>query len=168
MAVHTLVIVVSALALATALSSEIFLGLEPCALCITQRWGFVIAAVLSIAGLILRKRPNISAAMAGFSGVSFLATGGVAVYHTGVEQKWWVSAVEGCSAPASFLDENQSWIDNIMSAPAGRCDEIPWVDPLLGLSMANYNIALCGGMAVICLIGAWRICCGPAHPHQNS
>mgnify|MGYP001768927818 CR=1 FL=1 len=29
-----------------------------------------------------------------------------------------------------------------------RCDEIPW--ELFGLSMANYNVAMCLGLAVLC------------------
>lgn len=157
-AVHTLVILISITALGAAIASELFLGLEPCPLCIYQRWGFVAAALFSIIGLITRKKKAATSVLAGLSALSFLATSAVATYHTGVEQKWWVSAVEGCSAPASFLDnDNQSWIDNLMATPSGRCDEIPWQDPLIGLSMANYNILLCLGMFVICLIGACRI-----------
>jgi len=156
-AVFTLVLGVSIAALAAAILSEIFLGLEPCRLCIHQRWGFVVAGVFALIGLILRKRPKAAASMAGLSGLAFLATSAIATYHTGVEQKWWVSAVEGCSVPTSFSTQDPNWMDNIMATPSKSCDEIAWQDPLLGLSMANYNIILCFGMFVICMIGAVRM-----------
>jgi len=153
----TLILGVSITALAAALLSEILLGLEPCRLCIHQRWGFVAAALFALIGLLLRKRPKGAASMAALSGLSFLATSAIAAYHTGVEQKWWVSAVEGCSVPSGFSTQDPNWMENLMATPSARCDEIPWQDPLIGLSMANYNIILCLGMFVICLIGAVRM-----------
>ena len=60
-------------------------------------------------------------------------------------------------APAGFIDGDQSWIDNIMSTPAGRCDEIPWQDPLLGLSMANLNMILCALLFLACMFAALRL-----------
>ncbi len=37
---------------------------------------------------------------------------------------------------------------------AVRCDEIPWADPILNLSMANYNVIFCLGLAVMAFISA--------------
>ncbi|MAE50492.1 MAG: disulfide bond formation protein B [Micavibrio sp.] len=156
LAVFSFILVTSITALSAALLSEIFLGLEPCELCIHQRWGFFWAATFAVIGLIFKARKPIPSIMAVLSGLSFLITGGIAVYHTGVEQKWWISAVEGCSVPSSFIDGDQNWIDNIMSAPSAPCDIIPWQDPIIGLSMANYNILLCAGMFVICMTAALR------------
>lgn len=151
------IIIISGAALAAAVLSEILLGLEPCRLCIHQRWGFVAAIACAVFGLILRNRQKPAASMAGLSGLSFLATAAIAAYHTGVEQKWWKSSVEGCSVPTGFSTQDPNWMDNLMATPSARCDEIPWQDPLLGLSMANYNIILCLGLFVICMIGAVRI-----------
>lgn len=156
-AVFMLTLCISVTALAAALLSEVLLDMEPCRLCIHQRWGFVAAAVFALIGLFFRKRPKGAAVMAGLSALSFLATSAIATYHTGVEQKWWTSAVEGCSVPESFSTQDPNWMENLMATPSARCDVIPWQDPVLGLSMANYNIALCFGMFVICLIGAVRI-----------
>ncbi len=156
-AVFTLIIAISVAALAAALLSEVLLGLEPCRLCIHQRWGFTAAALFAVIGLATRKRLKVAATMAALSGLSFLATSAIAFYHTGVELKWWESAVEGCSVPTGFSTQDPNWMENLMATPSARCDEIPWQDPLLGLSMANYNIILCFGMFVICLIGAVRI-----------
>lgn len=142
------------IALATAFASEAFLGLEPCKLCIYQRWPFAIVILLGIIGLTIKalRRPALF-----LSGLAMLVNSGIALYHSGVEQKWWKSAFEGCSVPSAFLngDKTQSILENIMSAPTARCDEIPWQDPILGLSMANYNILLCFALFIVCALGFW-------------
>lgn len=149
-AVLSMVSAIAALALISAFSAEAFFGLEPCPLCIYQRWPFAIVILLGLLGLAGRKYKPVmgSLAVAG-SAIAMLANSGIAFYHTGVEQKWWLSAVEGCAVP-NFGDTPQSILENILSAPTARCDEIAWQDPILGLSMANYNIVLCLGLAVFC------------------
>lgn len=139
-------------ALFAAFISEAFLGLEPCRLCIYQRWPFALGIVLGIVGMFIPFKRSIAA----FLSVNFLANSAIAFYHTGVEQKWWESAVEGCSVIFTEPEEGQSILDNIMSTPMKRCEDIAWQDPIIGLSMANYNVILCFGLAVICLIAALR------------
>ena len=148
--------VFSVIALAAALASEAFLGLEPCKLCIYQRWPFLIVAILGAIGVALKKIKGLPEAMIGISGVAMLTNAIIATYHTGVEQKWWVSQVDGCVVP-SFSNEKQSILENIMSAPTGRCDEIPWQDPLIGLSMANYNVIICFGLFCVCAASLYAI-----------
>lgn len=149
---------ISVFALSAALYSEVALDLEPCILCIYQRIPFVIGAVLGMLGLTLRNKPQIADGILGILAVNFMTNSGIAAYHTGVEQKWWTSKVEGCAATFENLGNTeaakatQSLLENILSAPTGNCAEIPWEDPLLGLSMANYNVALCFGIFVACLL----------------
>jgi disulfide bond formation protein DsbB len=150
-------IAISVIALGGALSSEVFLGLEPCQLCIYQRWPFVITAAIGVLILLFRNKKTAAALLTGFGGLTFLMNSAIALYHTGVEQKWWVSEVEGCSAPASFTGEEKSWIDNIMETPSVPCDVIPWQDPVFGLSMANYNVILCFGLFMCCMFAAYRL-----------
>ena len=143
------VMLISIFSLLAALGSEVFLGLEPCILCVYQRWPYAAVIALGLIGLAMKQHPFVPRIMIGLSGLAFLINSGIALYHTGVEQKWWASAFEGCLVP-SFSNEPQSILENIMSAPTARCDEIPWQDPLLGLSMANYNVLLCLGLAIVC------------------
>lgn len=143
-------------ALAAAFLSEIFLGLEPCILCIYQRWPFAILIALSLVGITLCKMykdqsKKIGAAFIGLSGIAMMVNSGTALYHTGVEQKWWVSSVEGCAVP-SLSDAPENWIENIMATPSANCADIPWQDPIIGLSMANYNVVLCFGLAILCAL----------------
>lgn len=159
-AIFSGMIAISVIALAGALGSEIFLGLEPCKLCIYQRWVFVAVILVGIFGLIGRKDKRVSIVFTITGGFVFLVNSLVAFYHTGVEQKWWISAVEGCGVPENFLEKSndkQSWIDNIMAAPSVACDQIPWQDPLIGLSMANYNMLMCFGLFTACMFAAMRL-----------
>lgn len=146
------VIVFSSAALGAAFFSEAFLGLEPCRLCIYQRWPFAIAVVLGVVGLMAPFKRSLLAVLS----LNFLSNSAIAFYHTGVEQKWWQSAVEGCEVIFSEPDPNLSPLENILSTPMARCEDIPWQDPILGLSMANYNVIFCLGLAVLCLAGAVR------------
>lgn len=149
------VMAISVAALLAAFGSEAFLGLEPCQLCIYQRWPFAIVILLGVIGIAFRKVNGLSEAMVGVSGVAFLTNAAIAGYHTGVEQKWWRSAFEGCAVPNWDGDEPQSLLDNILSAPTGRCDEISWQDPLFGLSMANYNVLMGLGLAALCFLSLY-------------
>lgn len=150
-------VLISFTALAAAFFSEGFLGLEPCVLCIYQRWPYAIVMAIGLVTLIAKKKIGFMIGLAA-SALAFAVNSAIAVYHTGVEQKWWASEVEGCTvsfetdletaAPAT----PQTLLENIMSAPTADCSKIPWQDPILNLSMANYNAMLCAGLAVICVI----------------
>lgn len=158
--IFTGMIAISIAAVVAAIASELFLGLEPCQLCIYQRWVFVATTLIGIFGLIgsSERRASIAFTLAG--GFVFLLNSAVAFYHTGVEQKWWVSALEGCGVPEGFLEnstDNQTWLENIMAAPSAPCSMIPWQDPVLGLSMANYNMIMCFGLFIACMIAAMRL-----------
>lgn len=146
-----LVLFVCLFSLVMAFTAEIFFGLEPCRLCIIQRYPFAVGAALALAGLAGRGRFTFP--LLGLLALNFLSNAGVAFFHTGVERHWWKSWDESCSLPP--MKAGQSFMENILSAPMGRCDEIPWADPLLGLSMANYNVLLCLGMAALCALAAY-------------
>lgn len=132
----------SAISLSAAFIAQYGYGLAPCILCIYQRWPFAVVIALSLAGLGLRKKPRTSRIVTALISLTFLANAGIAFYHTGVERKWWPSFLEGCAIPK--IEGNiTDVLAQIQAAPVVRCDEIPWTDPILGLSMANYNVMLC-------------------------
>src|SRR5690606_38242336 len=59
-------------------------GLQPCPLCIWQRWPHAVAGVLGLIALATPLRPI---ALLGLA--TTLLGAGIAGYHTGVEQGWW-------------------------------------------------------------------------------
>ncbi len=145
--------------LAAAFIAEAVFLLEPCELCIYQRYPFALVIILGLVGLALRTRPIAVIGVHSISAVSFFVNSGIAFYHTGVEQHWWSSAIEGCKNPFVEIentDTSQSFLDNIMSAPLGDCSVIPWQDPIIGLSMANYNIGVCFALGIFCIISAFK------------
>ena len=146
---------ICAAALGMALIAEYVFGLAPCNLCIIQRWPYGIVIGLGLLGFLLSCRYSRGVVVTLIlSGLALLFNSVTAFYHSGVELKWWPSFLEGCSVPE--LDPNDI-LASIEAAPLVRCDEIPWADPILGLSMANYNVVFCLGLAVIAFISAYKI-----------
>ncbi|MGE4313183.1 MAG: disulfide bond formation protein B [Pseudobdellovibrionaceae bacterium] len=142
----------SAASLIMALIAQFGFNLAPCELCIYQRWPFGLIIVLGIFGLMVSKggMPALARLTVAMTGLTFLTNAGIAVFHSGVERHWW-KGLEGCSAP-DLSGNIDDVLARIAATPAAKCDEIPWADPILGLSMANYNVLFCGVAGLLCLI----------------
>ena len=134
--------------LLAALAFEHIGGLAPCPLCIWQRWPHVVAMLGALA-LVL---PGPWWALIGAAGAA--TSGGVGVYHAGVEQGWW----SGPSACAAVQDlgglSPEDLLAAILAAPIVRCDEIPW--EMLGLSMAAWNAVASFSLAALWLASLRR------------
>ncbi len=135
----------SAALLGAALFFEMVLDMQPCQLCIWQRWPHVVAVVLGVAVWAWPLAPLMLA-----GALASATSGGIAVYHTGVERGWF----EGPSACSGGVDltrlSAEEMLDRILAAPVVRCDEVPW--ELLGLSMASWN-----ALASFALAGVWLV-----------
>lgn len=131
--------------LAGALFFQYVLGLAPCELCLWQRWPHLAAAGLGGVAFFLPLR---SVALLGAAAVA--TSGGIGVYHTGVERGWF----EGPSACSGTIDFSrlsaEQLLERVMAAPVVRCDEVPW--ELAGLSMASWN-----ALASFALAGLWLV-----------
>jgi len=109
-----------------------YLGdLPPCKLCIWQRWPHGIAIVIGLLAAALPVR-----GLAWLGGMVVLVGAGIAAYHVGVEQAWWEGPSTCSSQGVSGLSAAEL-MDQILTAPLVRCDEIAW--SLFGLSMAAWN-----------------------------
>ena len=74
----------------------------------------------------------------------------LAFYHVGVEQKYWPGPNSCSNASIEGLTTDQL-LDQIMSAPIVRCDEIAW--EFMGISMAVRNVLIS-----FCLFLTWLYC----------
>jgi len=141
----------SAMLLATAFIFEYGMGLEPCTLCIWQRWPHGIMAGLGVAAFILPRgiiRPIMIAGL-----VTLLAGAGVAGWHSGVE--WGVlPGPTACSGGVSLDGDPGAALDALLASAPVRCDEVPW--SLFGLSMANWNGLASIALAAFMLISFQR------------
>ncbi len=115
--------------------------MAPCKLCYWQRYPHAVAVVIGILALLMPGRwlPLLG-------GIAALTTSGIGIYHTGVERGWWEGPTTCTSGPIGGLTPDQL-MDQIMSAPLTRCDEVPW--ELFTLSMASWNALISLGLAVI-------------------
>lgn len=134
---------VAAAALGFALIGQYGFNMHPCELCIWQRWPFGIIIVLGVIGFAVSR---VSTVAVGLIGLTYLANAGIAMFHSGVERKWW-EGLKGCSTP-DLSGSLEDLMKRIQEAAVVRCDDIG--PSLWGFSMANYNVAFCLGLAVIC------------------
>lgn len=142
----------SVFSLAAALVAQLGFDMKPCAMCIYQRVPFVLAALFGVIGLAWGRAAVVAMAA---SALAFAVNTGLATYHTGIEQGWW-QETEGCKVSFNLKEmagHAQNLMERITNSQAVSCADIPWQDPLLGLSMANYNIILCFGLTVLCIGG---------------
>jgi len=147
-AVPMLILLGSVAALAVAFASQYLGGLQPCVLCIYQRYPYGVAIGLAVLALALPDRPALQRGVLTLAGLALLTSAGIAAFHVGVEQHWWqgTSACGGTIEPGLSLEELR---DRLMAAPVVRCDEVPW--SLFGLSMAGYNLLYAGGFGLLVL-----------------
>lgn len=123
-------------------------GLAPCELCLWQRWPHLAALVIALPAMVSPGRflPALGA-------IAALTTAGLGVYHTGVEQKWWLGPGT-CSGGVSAEISAQDLLQQILDAPLVRCDEVAW--SMAGLSMASWNALLSFGLAALWIAAAMQ------------
>jgi disulfide bond formation protein DsbB len=138
----------SAALLAGALAFQHLGGLAPCPLCLWQRWPHAAAVALGALGAALP-----AAWVAWLGAAAAAATGGIGLYHTGVERGWWEGPATCAGADIGGLSPEEL-LARIMEAPLVRCDEVAW--SLAGLSMASWNAVLSFALAGLWLAAALR------------
>ncbi|MEL6913016.1 MAG: disulfide bond formation protein B [Pseudomonadota bacterium] len=133
-----------------------WLGYAPCRMCLWQRYPHVLAAGLGLAFLALPSRaiPWLGAAAAA-------VTGGIGVFHAGVEQGWWPGP-SSCSGGGSLSGLSGGDLLSLEAAPAiVMCDEIAW--QFLGVSMAGWNAAFSFALTALWIVAA-RGVSSPVNP----
>ncbi len=135
------------------------MGLRPCPLCLEQRIAFYVSIPLAIVVAIAAgrgARPPIAAAGLGVIALAMLFNSGFALFHAGVEWKWWPGPQE-CSGPLTDLSAGGDLLSSLTNLTIVRCDEAAW--RFLGLSLAGYDVLISLALAAIAASGAaaaWR------------
>jgi disulfide bond formation protein DsbB len=96
------------------------------------------AADALLLGMVARRQPAMAPAVTATAWVAILglaSNAGIALFHAGVEQKWW-QGLTRCTAPPVAGDA-KSMMADILAQPLVRCDAIPW--QMFGISMAGWN-----------------------------
>lgn len=148
--------VVAGAALLTALGSEWWGGLVPCALCLLERDPYrgviglgIIAALLP--GFVVRPI---------FALIALVMLGGVILgaTHVGVEQGWWPSPLPECAAPHFSGGSIAERLAQMPAQPSKPCDSPTYLIPFLPVSMAAMNMVL----ALVMMLAALRVALRPA------
>ncbi|HUF54986.1 MAG TPA: disulfide bond formation protein B [Thermohalobaculum sp.] len=126
----------SAALLLGALAFQFIGGLAPCPMCIWQRWPHVIAVGLAV---VVATLPRQARRVAALGVIVMLVAAGLGLFHAGVEQGWWEGPSTCVGGPVEGLSTDEL-LDQIMTAPLVRCDEIVW--DLFGITMAGWNAIL--------------------------
>lgn len=135
-----LILLISGAMLATAVFYfQGHLGLQPCPLCMQQRyWHWAVMGVSALAFVATRVQPKWINWAIVIVGLVLLGSAAMGGYHVAVEQKWVVAQCDiGGTVNASDLSLG-NLPDGDLRPP--RCDEIVW--SLMGISMAGYNAIL--------------------------
>lgn len=134
-------------ALATALISQYVFGLQPCILCIYQRYPYAAIIVLGMLFLAVPLlKPYFKIAF-WLMVLLFLVDASIAVYHVAVEQKLIIMSV-ACDELAPVPDTIEAMREQLLQTKAVPCDEPQFV--LFGLSMAAWNV-------LYALVSAWIV-----------
>src|SRR5277367_5910923 len=85
--VPLLLFVAAGVVVGSALLSQYVGGLQPCELCLAERWPYYIVMALNLLALLAGHR-RLTQAVLVLSGIVFLVSAGLGAYHVGVEQHW--------------------------------------------------------------------------------
>ena len=121
-------------------------GLDPCILCIWQRWPHAATIVLALGAWAAPRSSLLRAGLLALTIVGLLASVGLAAYHVGVEQHWW-PGTEACGVTALGGSDVDALREQLLATPVVRCDEVLW--SLFGISMAGYNTLLSTGLGLL-------------------
>ncbi len=125
-----------------AIGSQYLGHLVPCEMCMWQRWPHLAAIVLALIAIALRGQVSASRLFAVLAALAILVSGGIGVYHAGVEYHWW-------QGPPRCTGGGFTSLADLMKAPVVMCDIPQW--KLFGVSLAGFNaiISIVAGLAVI-------------------
>jgi disulfide bond formation protein DsbB len=155
----TAAVAVTAIAAATLAGAwfiQLVMGIQPCELCLAQRYAYYLVVPLgALTAIGAAKDAPRGVLVAGLAVIALATLGnaGLAAYHAGVEWGFWQGPT-ACTGPVGDLGSAGSLLERLDSVKVVRCDEVQW--KFLGLSLAGYNVLISLAMAAIAAWGAVR------------
>jgi disulfide bond formation protein DsbB len=112
-------LIFSILALLIAFFLQFVLDLQPCYLCMLQRYGFAMITFISLFGLIFYNK-NIIPILLCFLSLYILT---ISFWHIGVELQWWAASLE-CSGMTENIGSLKEELKKALNSPAiASCDQ---------------------------------------------
>lgn len=125
------------------------LGLEPCPMCILQRYAFIAVGAVSLAAAIHGPQRLALKVYAGFVLLFSLAGGGVAIRHSYLQH--FPPLTETCGTDLEFLLNTFSLADAFpkIFAGTGSCSMVDW--KMLGLSIPEWALVWFASFAALAI-----------------
>ncbi|MCZ6847582.1 MAG: disulfide bond formation protein B [Alphaproteobacteria bacterium] len=147
----------SAMMLWAAFAFQYFGGLEPCVLCVWQRYPYGAVIILGLLGGGMARGakppPGALIAVMGLIALALFTDAAIAGFHVGVEQKWWQGST--ACVGATGADSIEALRAQLLALKVVRCDAVAW--SLAGVSMAGYNMAAALGLGTVAGLAARRM-----------
>ena len=151
-----LILLVAAATIAGAWFFQLVLDIQPCPLCLEQRYAYY--AIIPLAALIAlaaRRGGPRGVLILGLAVLLIIGLGNAAfgTYHAGVEWGFWKGPTD-CTGPLVDFGKAGNLLDQLDKVKVIRCDEVQW--RFLGLSLAGYNALISLTMAAVAGFGMVR------------
>ena len=129
--------ILSMLAISSALIAEYIFNLEPCSMCLKQRYPYYFILVLFVLFLIINQFSRIWF----YLGVQLASVYGLfySIWHVGIEQKI-LSGPASCSGGLSISESVENLKEQIIGKAVINCEDILW--SIYGISAATINTFL--------------------------
>jgi disulfide bond formation protein DsbB len=138
-----------------ALGSQYLGGLYPCEMCHWQRWPHYSAVLIAGGAFVVRGR-EMRRSLVLIAALLIAVSGGIGVFHAGVEYHWWNGVTACTSTIAGGATTSAERLAAIMNAPMIRCDVAQW--RFAGISLAGFNaiLSLGGALTILALMRKTR------------
>jgi len=140
-----------------ALLLQYVVGLQPCELCLAERWPYYGAIIVAAAAIATGGRGAVW--WVGLLALIFLGSAALAGYHVGVEQQW-IAGPTACTGGGSGAKTPEELMKFLSEQQSVRCDEVQWT--LAGLSLAGWNVVISLGLLAVTGFGLGHIRKGSA------
>src|SRR5215469_1630334 len=147
-----IVILIAAIAvIGAALFSQYWGDLQPCELCLMERWPYYAAIVIAVLALALPTAGSSRTALL-LLALVFVVSAGLGFYHVGVEYHWFRGPT-ACTNNSGMPQSLEQLKQMLAHTQVVMCDQVQW--SLGGISLAGWNFVASALIAVFAFF-AWR------------
>jgi len=147
---------IGAITLCGAWFFQYVLGVQPCPMCLEQRYAYYLVIVLGALLALSASRLPRGLVIALLAVMALAAFGNsiFGAFHAGVEWGFWEGPAT-CSGPLPDFGKAGTLLEQLNKVKVVRCDEVQW--RFLGLSLAGYNFLISGLMGLVALFGINKV-----------
>ncbi len=142
--IFTINLIASTLILLVVYFLEYVLGMQPCEMCINERYPYFILILLSLIFLVFKKTSDKNKIKSSkiIKYLSLLVIFGALIYsfiHVGTE-RGFIEGFSGCSASLSNIDNAESLLLALKKAPLIRCDDPVLLFNFISIAESNFVV----------------------------